>query len=218
MCSSHTPKPRWRWTPSQPLCVIPPTDWANMEQIVPCLQIAVQKTWFFTFRGAGSLLEMLHCFGVFGDDGRHTQREKHQPCPRASICLCGNSCVKFEDNTLKMPQLVKSLFTLSTKSKKDSQSKDRTHGQGRAGAYSALAWFRQRRHMAGRQWEDKMFQTQDPISPEPGAALSLSSRGGKGRRGRGQGRMGKIGKDGQRGETQNRDTHGYDMMLTIHIL
>lgn len=63
-----------------------------------------------------------------------------------------------------------------------------------------------------------MFQTQDPISPEPGAALSLSSRGGKGRRGRGQGRMGKIGKDGQRGEIQNRDTHGYDMMLTIHIL
>lgn len=34
--------------------------------------------------------------------------------------------------------------------------------------------------MAGRQREDKMFQTQASISPEPGAALSLSSRGGEG--------------------------------------
>lgn len=36
--------------------------------------------------------------------------------------------------------------------------------------------------MAGRQREDKMFQTQASISPEPGEALSLSSRG-RGQRG-----------------------------------
>lgn len=57
-----------------------------------------------------------------------------------------------------MPQLVKSLFMLSKKLKRIPKVK--TVHVGRAGAYSALAWFRQRRHMAGRQWEDKMFQTQ----------------------------------------------------------
>lgn len=46
--------------------------------------------------------------------------------------------------------------------------------------------------MAGRQQEDKMFQTQASISPEPGAALSLSSRGGEGGRGGWTGRMGEI--------------------------
>lgn len=81
-----------------------------------------------------------------------------------------------EDNTLKMPQLAESLFMLSMKSKRIPKVKT-TH-VGMAEAYSAVAWFRQRRHMAGRQREDKMFQTQASISPEPGAAISLSSRGG----------------------------------------
>lgn len=49
---------------------------------------------------------------------------------------------------------------------------------GRARAYRALPWFRQRLHMAGRQREDKMFQTQASISPQLGEALSLSSEGG----------------------------------------
>lgn len=88
-----------------------------------------------------------------------------------------------EDNTLKMPQLVKSLFMLSVKSKRIPKVK--TIHMGMAAAYSALAWFRQRWHMAGRQREDKMFQTQASISPEPGAAISLSSRGGEGQRGDG---------------------------------
>lgn len=48
---------------------------------------------------------------------------------------------------------------------------------GRAGAYGALPWFRQRPHMAGRQREDKMFQTRASISPRLGEALSLSSEG-----------------------------------------
>ena len=52
---------------------------------------------------------------------------------------------------------------------------------GRARAYSALSWFKLRRHTAGRLRENKMFPTQASISPEPGAALSLSSSGEGGR-------------------------------------
>lgn len=77
-----------------------------------------------------------------------------------------------EDNTLKMPQLVEELFTLSIKSNqiKDFPKEARSVREGRAAAYSALAWFRQRRHTAGTQREDKMFPMKASVSPEPGAA------------------------------------------------
>lgn len=94
--------------------------------------------------------------------------------------------------------------------KKDAQSNVCTHGQGRG--LQSSAWFRQWPHMAGRQREDKMFPTQASISPEPGEALSLSSRGGEGRRGDGQG-----GWVREMGRGVSHKTHGYDMMLTLHI-
>lgn len=102
------------------------------------------------------------------------------------------------------------LFMLSMKSKR--MPKVMSAHVGRAGAYRALPWFRQWPHMAGRQREDKMFPTQTSISPEPGEALSLSSRGGEGRRGDGQG-----GWVRQMGRGVSHKTHGYDMMLTLHI-
>lgn len=49
-----------------------------------------------------------------------------------------HSCKQGEGNTLKMPQLVKSLFKLSMEIKKDSQSKDCTRGEGRGLQCSGL--------------------------------------------------------------------------------
>lgn len=59
---------------------------------------------------------------------------------------------------------------------------------GRAEAYGALAWFRRTLHMAGRQREDKMFQTRASVSRETArdGALIVQRRG-RGRRTDGQG-------------------------------
>lgn len=59
-----------------------------------------------------------------------------------------------------MPQLAicQNLVHAVSEVKKDSSVK--TVHVRRAGAYSALAWFRQRRQTAGSQWEDKMFPMQ----------------------------------------------------------
>lgn len=88
--------------------------------------------------------------------------------------------MQYKDNTLKMPQLVRSLIRLSIKSNRIPKVK--TSHVGKAGAYIVLALFKLRPHTASRQREDKMFPTQASISPETGAALSLSSRGGEGGR------------------------------------
>lgn len=66
--------------------------------------------------------------------------------------------------------------------------------------------------MAGRQREDKMFQKQASISPEPEAALSLSSRGEGVRTDREDGTRGWA---SLTGSGMSHKTHSNDMMLYV---
>lgn len=85
-----------------------------------------------------------------------------------------------KDNTLKMPQLVKALFMLSVKSNRIPKVTSAHMRWGGGAGLTALRPGLDSQFIAGRQREDKMFQTQASISREPGAALSLSSRAGEG--------------------------------------
>lgn len=120
--------------------IIPPADRANTEHTVLSAFKLLSKQRHFLYRGKISILQtLLSLFEMY--TGLERSDKIGNSCKEENIHLAWRyeyvydhtwrqSCKQFEANTLILPQLVKSLFMLSMKSKRIPKAMARGQGWG----------------------------------------------------------------------------------------